>query len=287
MSRNREEPTALAREWYLLDNIVGISLTTGPKGKEIELLRELKISYPEFPKGRVFAWEAPDFVVDDGMWKVGIEVTEVYAGESRKGSRYAVREGAEEAILRTAEKLYYEKNPQERLYVRLTWPSDTEVERSGPFPRHTTELAREVVRLVEEGKPQWTNGGEMRLESSDFHSTPLSGVLKGLSASKVAGADVIRRGSFWGRSTANVRKVAGIEDVERTVSRKESTLEQYKDRCDEAWLVVALTGGLSSFDNVEEAVMGHALESGFDRVILLRLEGSINGRAVRLRTRHG
>lgn len=285
MSRNRKEPTALAREWYLLDNIVGISLTTGPKGKEIELLRELRIAYPEFPEGRVFAWEAPDFVVDNGRCKVGIEVTEVYAGESRKGSRYAVREGAEEAVLRTAEKLYYEKNPQERLYVRLTWPSDTEVERSGPFPQHTMELAREVVRLVEEGKPRWKNGGEMRLESSDFHGTPLSGVLKRLSASKVAGADVIRRGSSWGRSTANVRKVAGIKDVERAVFRKEDALGQYKSRCDEAWLVVALTGGLSSFDNVEEAALRHTFESSFDRVTLLRLEGAVNGRAVTLITR--
>ena len=50
-----------------------------------------------------------------------------------------------------------------------------------------------------------------------------------------------------------------------------------------AWLVVALTGGPSSFEDALDEVLGHRFASRFDRVVMLCPGAGTDRRAVALR----
>ena len=276
----------LGESWWVLDNALGLRRKLGEKkGREVRLLRELKVFYPGFPEGAVLARETPDFVAEySGGRRVGLELVEAYrGGRRRKGSLDREREGAEEDVLGLAEELYYADPEALPVYAYLTWNSFGD--RRGPLPRPVRELAEAVARVVREGAPVWADGagGRLGLGPRDFEGTPLAGVLHGLSARSTGFVGEDGRDSSWGRSLSYAREAAEIEDLAPAISSKDRVYRTCRKRCDEAWLVVALTGGPSSFDDVEYAVLGHRFPSLFDRVVLLCPGGGSDRRAVALR----
>lgn len=276
----------LGGSWWVLDNALGLGRRLGEKkGREARLLRELKVSYPGFPEGAVLAGETPDFVVEStGDRRVGLELIEAYrGGRRRKGSPDREREGAEEEVLRLAETLYYAVGRALPVYVHLTWPPVGD--RRGPLARSVRELAGAVARIVREGERTWAVGraGRLDLGPTELEGTPLAGVLDGLSArpSGFVGA-YDGRGSPWGRSLSYGREAAGIGDLAAAVAAKDRVYEACRRGCDEAWLVAALTGGPSSFDDVDDAALGHRYPSLFDRVVVLCPGARPDHRAVAL-----
>ncbi len=261
----------LGEGWWVLDNALGLRRELGEKkGREVLLLRELKVSYPGFPEGLVLARETPDFVVEPpGGRKVGLELVEAYRGSKRrKGSRHREREGSEEAVLRLAEDLYYADGRPGPVYAYLTWHSGSDRGR-GALPRSARKLAEAIVRTVREGAPAWAHGGRLELGPPKLEGTPLAGVLYGLSARRTGFVGAGGRDSPWGRSLSYAREAAGLGNLADAVSSKDRVYEACREACDEAWLVVALTGGPSSFDDAEDDVLGHPFPSPFDRVVLL------------------
>ncbi len=275
---------SLGEGWWVLDSALGLYREFGEKkGREILHLRELKVSYPGFPEGEVLARETPDFVVKPpGGPKVGLELVEAYrGGKRRKGSRHREREGAEDGVLRLAEKLYYAEEHPGPVYAYLTWHSGSYRGR-GPLPRAARELAEAISRIVREGAPAWAGGGHLELGPPELEGTPLAGVLSGLLARRTGFVGADGRDSPWGRSLSYEREAAGIEDLAHAVSSKDRVYGACRKECDEAWLVVALTGGPSSFDDAPDVVLGHPFRSPFDRVVLLCPGASTGCRAATL-----
>lgn len=285
MADPRGEPWALGEDWWVLDNALRLYRVLGKKkGREALLLRELKVGYSGFPLGSVFARETPDFLVKhpDGR-RVGLELVEVHRGNQRKkGSRHREREGSEEAVLRLAEDTYYADDPTGPVRALLSWPPHPEAGRVGPLPRPTGELAGEVARLVRKGAPTWAGGARLELGPKGLEGTPLEDVLHGLSARQTGYVGEDGRDSLWGRALSYEPETALVADVAREVDKKDRVYGACRERCEEAWLVVVLGGGPSSFEDADDAMLGQPFRSAFDRLLLV-CPGSRRGtRAVAL-----
>lgn len=265
-------PLNLGDQWWVLDNAFRLYRELGEKkGREVLLLRDLKVSYPGFPEGPVFATETPDFLVEAaGGRTVGLELVEVYRGGGRRrGSRHRERQEAEERVLRLAEELYYAGGTPWPVYAYLSWPPDPEEARSGPLPRPTWELAGEMARLLREGAPTWAGGGRLEFGPEELEGTLLEGVLHGVSARRAGFVGEDGRGSRWGRTLSYAPAMAGIPDLARAIAGKDRVYAPCKEKCGESWLVAALTGGPSSFEDADDDVLGHSFRSAFDRVVLI------------------
>jgi len=281
----RGEPRALGRDWWVLGNALRLHGELGrKKGREMLRLRDLKVSYPAFPEGSVFAWETPDFLVEtpDGR-RVGVELVDVLRGGARKkGSRHREREEAEETVVALAERIYYAGEPPGPVRGVLYWGSDPAARRPGPLPRPTEELAGEVARLIREGAPVWARGDLYQLGAREMADTPLEGVLSGLSARQTGYVGEDGRDSPWGRVLYYDPETATIEDVAREVGRKDRVHAAYKGVCSEVWLVAVLGGGPSSFEDADDAVHRHPFRSAFDQLVLLSPHSRSGRRAVAL-----
>ena len=261
---------SLGKDWWVLENALDLYRELGEKkGREVLLLMDLKVSYPGFPEGAVLRSETPDFLVKSaGGRKVGLELVEVYRGGGRrKGSLEREREGLEEAVLGLAERIYYAEPGASPVHAYLTWYSLGD--RRGPLPRSVRELAEAVARIVREGATVWANGGRLELGPEELEGTPLGGVLHGLSARTTGFVGENGRDSAWGRSLSYAREAAGVGDLEPAIAAKDRVYEDCRKRCDQAWLVVALTGGPSSFDDALDEVLVHGFASRFDRAVML------------------
>lgn len=153
-----KKPLYLEDQWWVLDHALRVYRQLGQKkGREVLLLRDLKVSYSDFPGGSVSATETPDFLVLAAEGRaIGLELVEVYRGAARwRGSPHRERQQAEETVLRLAEELYYSSDPPGPVHALLSWPSDPGTERLGPLPHPTRELAGEVARLVRDGALAW------------------------------------------------------------------------------------------------------------------------------------
>lgn len=270
----------------MLDNALRLHKELGAKkGREALLLRDLKVSYPGFPDGAVFATETPDFLADR---TVGMELVEVHRGGGRrKGSLHRQRQGAEEAVLRLAEKIYYAEDPPGPVHVNLSWPPVPDETRVGPLPESTEVLAREVARLVRDGAPAWTGQGcwdcqRLELGPADLEGTLLQGVLHGISARSTGYVAAGGRDSRWGRALSYVPATASVADLARAIAGKDRVYTACKEKCDEVWLVAVLGDGPSSFEDADDAVLCHSFRSAFDRLVLLSPHSRFGRRAVPL-----
>jgi hypothetical protein len=70
----------------------------------------------------------------------------------------------------------------------------------------------------------------------------------------------------------------GVAPLERAIAAKEAKLAAYRRRCDEAWLLLVATGGPSSYNGVDGAVLSRRFRSAFDRVVVLCPRTAFNRR---------
>lgn len=277
---------ALGEEWWVLDRALRLYHELGEKkGREILLLRELRNWYLSFPEGPVFARECPDFMVDTAGGRIGLEITECLRGDGRhkKGSRYRERWQAEEKVKRLAEALYYggpEGRPKaaEPVWVNLHWaPASSQPER---LPQSVEEIAAAVARLVRGAEPEWRDGRRLEMRPKRLVGTVLEGVLAKLTVRREAFRAPDGRAPGWTASRAYPTEIAEAGEVAAAIGAKDRVYDRCAKACDEAWLVVALVGGVDSFQEVSKDVFHHPFRSYFDRVLLLCLDGGPGMRRV-------
>lgn len=283
MANLSEGVHALGKEWRVQDNAIRLSSELGEKkGQEILLLRELRNWYRYFPEGSVFATDPPDFVVEDSNGrKVGLEITECLrgVGGNKKGSRHRERWAVEEKVKRLAEDLYYDGSSGNPGIVEPVWASLHWVPgQPARLPQSVEEIAAAVARLVRETEPEWRDGRLLEIGPERLMGTVLEHVLAELTVRRAFRA-LGGRGSPWGSMRSFLGVAAGVEDIKSAVSQKNSKLESWREKYDEAWLIVALGGG-DSFQSVGEEVLEHFFSSRFDRVLLLCPDGGPGMRRV-------
>lgn len=222
-------------------------------------------------RGEDRAGNGPDFLIGNPPAKaVAVEVTELYLEDERDagaGSPRREQEGLREAFVRRAEDAFYGREPTGRAAnVFFHWLA-RDFGAGELAPKLVRELAPVAAALVSE-RFAGSEGALVQIDEDELRAAGLGRFLVSIQGRETRPyAD--GRASPWCSSGPSFYPAAvGVAAVERAMAGKESKLAAYRERCDEAWLLVAAMGGPSSFDGVNDAVLFHRFRSSFDRVVL-------------------
>jgi hypothetical protein len=166
------------------------------KARERAVLDALRAGYPEFPSGQVTEGEEPDFTVDGGDLRTGIEVVDYVRGQGGPGGSALRRTESLWSRVANRAREIYEDTHSVPLLVVFDWnpqrhPSKSDVE----------HLAHAVTALVEEhlGEPIGCDIGPGDLEDSGLEELVLSVRVRRLAGGK---------SSLWGPVTPRRSKAS-------------------------------------------------------------------------------
>lgn len=209
--------------------------------------------------GDVTEGEEPDFIVNLGARLLGVEVTQVFADEPRRGSRMREAESLRLAWLRELAKRYYESGGAP---VQLQVAT---VER--PTPEVSAQLVERLLREAEPLSP-WTRA-EIQLRGAMENLLATAWVTR-LPNSQVG----YRRGWRMLNDAIGLVRRVGVQHIHSIIAKKAPRLEAYRRRVpDVALLIVAdrfLVSGMVAYEG------GQLDARGFAGVYLLRYpEGKV------------
>lgn len=208
----------------------------------------------------------PDFIIEIGGRKIGIEETEIIPDE-----KIMERESIQANILKGAQRIF-ENQRQLPLHVRVTF---AEADNWKNLERNkVAALLAEAVRCcVEEAKvmPQNQQYFDVSIEKFIHSHIQSVGVFY---LSQLTDSCWSPRGSIWVPSVP-------VEKIRTIIDDKSKNLSGYLTGCDEVWLLMLETGSLPScFDHFEK-LQDVKFASGFARILIGRI---IGGNLVELQT---
>jgi hypothetical protein len=230
----------------------------GKEERERLLLEELRKSGCAFPEGLVRRGEdregrGPDFLVEDPPGRtVAIEVTELYREDeraARKGSSLREQEGLRRKFTKTAEDGFYSSVPPgQAANISFHWlPGGLGAKELSP--RLVREAAPRAASLVLQ-RLAGSGGSLVHIGEDELRAAGLGDILTSIQARKTRPFPD-GRASPWCSSGPSFSLVTlGIAPLESAIAAKEAKLVAYRGWCDEAWLLLAATGGPSSYDDV-------------------------------------
>jgi hypothetical protein len=225
---------------------------------EWEALGLLKRGLPAFPCGEVEKTESPDFLVHGSLSTIGIEITRLYHSAAEGGvSPQAVSEMHVRVAHRACE-LYSAVDGRPAVHVsvrmRCTLIGKRQVE----------ILAREVADVVNANLPS-PNCIELLRASSGRPGIPES--VESIRISRSAAEGIAETFFSCGAGSA-IPELSEI-DIRRALDSKEAKYAEYRQRCEQAWLLIVMDLWESTTWYELESFSCTRLTTSFDRVFLL------------------
>lgn len=232
-----------------------------PSKKDVERwqLEQFSSLFPGFPRGSISDSEEPDFIVDTGDRKIGIELTDLYWQPLPNQAPRQSQESLWYRIVKAAERIYSE-SALAPLQVSVHFNRQYSLRKSD-VARLAKAIAAVVVRNA---PPPGKNSSEdYDWENRDYFPEEVITI-------NVWNIERVRE-SFFNSPSAAFIPTLRSDDILRAMSLKESKVDRYRTRCDEVWLLVNCDGGqLSTLFEHDEAVIQKTYSSRFDRVFLMR-----------------
>lgn len=206
--------------------------------------------------------ERPDFLARAGARTIGIEVTRfspaVKEGHLRPDAQTSLRD----RTMNLAREAYYAAGGVP-LHVHAIFNSHPPLTK-----RRAPHLAREIANFLRARSPSLT-----LYQSSDLDNRNTDSFLPEIAALQALRVRAEEHGAWYDGEGAWVRH-ADERDVACVVMRKEPRVPQYRQRCDELWLLIVfeqLAGGT----HVEPPTVpvDFCIHTGFDRVFCLSPAG--------------
>lgn len=232
-----------------------------PSKKEVERwqFNQFISLFPGFPAGQIETSEEPDFIVDTGDLKIGVELTDLYWENPVDSSPQQAQESLRFRIAETAQRLY-EKEGLPNLYASIHFNSQY-VLRKSEVQRLSKMIADVLVKNVPSIGQSY--GEEYDWDNRDYFPEEIMHI----SAYNFPSAEQ----SFFHSPSAAFVPTLEEKDIRRVLLLKADKLARYRERCNEVWLLINCdVGQLSSFFKHEEAVLQLSYQSHFDRVFLCR-----------------
>lgn len=231
------------------------------KGEERRHLEMLRAALPDFPHGPVDgAGENPDFVIDAGSSKVGVELTRLF----HHGAAAVGRESDQASVVFRAQAIAT-SNDCPPLQVFVQFRPDRQIGK-----KRVQSLARELAREVQANIPV---KGE-RARSSQLPPEVLE--------VNIARPRRIST-PIWQPSRVGIVPYDFTQGLQATLDAKRNRLSSYLRRCDECWLLVVAPGTSSSaFVEIDGPTRESVFEFAFARCFML---DGFNGRYFELRRR--
>lgn len=216
--------------------------------------------FPSFPKGPISASEEPDLIIHTESCRLGIELTDLYWEPAKNEVPRQAQESLWMRIAKAAKTAYsvLELAP---LHVSIHFNQQHVLNKAD-----VERLANAITDLVAKNVPPsghcWSE--EYDWENRDYFPEEITEI----SVWNLEGLDE----SIFTSPTAAFVPILTKDDIQRALLRKEAKLNQYRTRCNEAWLLINYDGGRLStlFEHNEEAVQ-YAYKSNFDRIFLVGL----------------
>lgn len=221
---------------------------------ELSLFETFKRLVPELGDLQLVDQPAPpaaDVLADFCGRRVAIEITRCCVQEKRK------RESREERVLRKAQELYQnEGNVPVHVWVNFApyfaWNRDQSA-------RGTALL----VAFIKERTP--AEGGTVSF-TSEMLPESIQEAFDSISMARISG----ETNHSWVISRAGWFPQFAGGDIEAEISDKEANLNDYRNGCDEVWMLIAAEGGRpSSWWEPSISARGTVYRTKFDRVFLM------------------
>ena len=234
----------------------GIARSDAQKRVEFKHLDSFRRSCGDFPAGKIEPGETPDFIVDSGNRRIGVELTRIYVDAPEEPNSLQSREAGKTRITRLAERFFNEKNLSEvyvDLFFNRTWQ---------PYRNQEERIARAVAQVVfdnfpSEGQQVWV---KYRLGSAQ----PIEVDLISIYRTQDFGRDRWR----W-REAGEVKKEA-ITDIQSEIDKKLRKVNECLTKCDECWLLIVVPSWTpAGMVHPARSSLEHTYTSQFSRVYLL------------------
>lgn len=227
--------------------------------KRLERLRleRFRSQFAAFPAGELIAGEEPDFLVRGPTRTIGIELTELHREVPAGTQAPQAQESLRRRIAERAEALHVARgHPHLHAYIHF---SGVKLSKRGVEP-----LAQALAGLIAETIP--CPAESLRIEVDYANLDRLPGEISSITTYNLPGAER----SFF--STPGSTWMAHLQpgDVERALKSKDEKYRTYREKCDEAWLVIGCNGEFMStwFEGVDAAA-AFELPTPFDRVFVM------------------
>ena len=212
------------------------------KALERQALEEAAVLYPDFPPGRIFDAERPDFLISGETRITGIEVVNYVRGQGSGGSDHLRNEVLWQQIADEARRTF-ESNRSDPLMVHFSRYSNR-YPRKADVPVIAANVAEAVERHIPEALFERT-----RISGDDFAHTPAHTYLDSIYVTRVRN----ERQTIWASIVAGFISVSAPE-LQSVLISKGPKVREYLRRCDEVWLLIVADGKyLSSTGELLEA----------------------------------
>lgn len=248
-------------------------MAASKKELEFSRLERFKSFMPDFPMGEVEPTEEPDFLVRGPDRIVGLELTDLHRETLPGQTPEKATEAMRQRVVTRAREIYATRQLppvsasfflDDRIHVKKS-----EVE----------ALAQDFADLVASNVPSPNSSKDVSEDWGDVQSFP--SILHSLSIHRLDGVTK----AFFNSPSATWLATLKREDVERALAAKEPKYSAYRDKCDEAWLVInADTASMSTWFEFDLDVLNNPFATRFDRVFLVQHFG---GKAHELRLQAG
>lgn len=228
--------------------------------RELWALGKFRELYP-VPEGPVDSSdESPDLVIHAASGRVGIEVTDIQP-ENGKGGSCVMRDASERAAVMRKLKALLEKSNAPA--VDVSYHGDL------PERRKTgqDDLAERLARYI---RPRIPPEGEVFSKCAN-HWPYDPELPPEVFALTIARYRCLTEISCDSGEAVFIPDLAAA-DVERCVAKKNGKVAAYRERCDEAWLLMCVnTVDLATAYSFETFAPPTAIPSDFDRLLLLSI----------------
>ena len=232
------------------------------KQLEVLLVNYFKDCYPDFPKGKVVAFESPDFVVKmKNKHKIGIELTRLNpASAAIKTEADQFRINFRDELVEAMKELF-EAGSDAKLFVKFMFSE-----------KHLIHPERELIvrsKTVATIKSAIADKTDSTLFHKIFTNSDLP---KGLEQVMIAHHPELKE-SVWERSNNLGISNNVVEDIRLAIAKKDEKLRLYrKQQLDEYWLLIT-TDCLRADKNINllNKINNEEFESRFQQVFVLDL----------------
>ena len=214
--------------------------------------------FQPFPDGSITSSEEPDFLIAGPARTIGVELTELHRQARPGQAPLQASEAMRHRVAARAQELYMQDgHPPVRCAIFM---QDANIEKS-----QVELLAKAIVDIALRNLPPPNASNN---ESYDWvNRSYFPEIIDSITVHRL---DAITQTHFNCPGATWVPKLSST-DVERTLAAKEPKYPAYRQRCDEAWLLVnADIGSMSTwFDFQAEGIAG-CFATSFDRVFIMR-----------------
>ncbi|MDB5159665.1 MAG: hypothetical protein JWR50_4372 [Mucilaginibacter sp.] len=230
------------------------------KAAEQFYLEKFKKSHRHFPQGEVSEHESPDFLVDDGKKKVGIEVTGFYRESGSESSPLQKRKKIRQKVIDRAQILFNSKGLASR-WVTVHFGLYFHCKKS-----EVEHIAKKLADLA--ASPFPTEVDQMIWNNDET-------TLKDIDCLVVRNVEMPE--SHWSAPMGTFVPNIEPQQIQQILDIKSKLCEKYRKSCDELWLIIVMDRfEASSFASITQESRLHYYSHLFDSAYLFLYEHSVN-----------